>query len=111
MNVNFNGYNENAATFEADSSVTKTGTPVKMSGDGKVAACVKNDVFCGVCAGINDGYALVVLDGYVTMNTDAKITSGYVKLAAAADGKVAANDNGREYLVIDSTDSTVGFIL
>lgn len=111
MNVNFNGYGENVVTFEADSTVTKTGIPVKMSGDGKVAACAKNDVFCGICVGINGDYASVALEGYVTMGTDAKITTGYSKLAAGANGKVAANDSGREYLVIDSTDSTVGFIL
>ena len=34
MNVNFNGYGENIATFIADSGLTQTGVPVKMSDDG-----------------------------------------------------------------------------
>ena len=30
MNVNFNGYGENVATFIADKTITEAGVPVKM---------------------------------------------------------------------------------
>ena len=68
MNVNFNGYGENVLTFIADSGLTETGVPVKISDDGTVAKCVGNDNFCGVCVGLRDGYAAVQLAGYVRVD-------------------------------------------
>ena len=65
MNVNFNGYGENVLTFIADSGLTETGVPVKISDDGTVAKCDGNDNFCGICVGLRDGYAAVQLAGYV----------------------------------------------
>lgn len=111
MNVNFKGFGENVATFIADSSITDTGVPVKMSGDGTVAKCSKNDLFCGVCVGLRGGYAAVQLSGYVTLKAGAKIAPGYKKLAAGDNGSAAEYASGREYLVIDSTADSVGFIL
>lgn len=111
MNVKFNGYGENAATFVADSTLTRTGVPVKISDNGTVAACSANDVFCGVCVALRDGYATVQLSGYATVITSAKLALGFQKLAAAANGKVAANTNGRELLVVNSTATEAGIIL
>nr|DAU20912.1 MAG TPA: hypothetical protein [Caudoviricetes sp.] len=111
MNVNFNGYGENVATFIADSSVTKAGVPVKISADGTVSKCSANDAFCGICVGVRDGYASVQLSGYVTVATSAKLTLGYQTLAAAASDKVAANANGRSLLVVNSTATEAGIIL
>ena len=67
MNVNFNGYDENVLTFEAGTNLKAAGVPVKMTDDGKVAACTSGDVFCGICLSLRDGYATVQLKGYVTM--------------------------------------------
>lgn len=111
MNVNFNGYGENVVTFIADESITEAGVPVKMSENGTVSKCAESDAFCGVCVGVRDGYAAVQLSGYVTMNAGAKIDVGYKKLVAEANGSVSENSTGREYLVVDSTENTVGFIL
>ena len=111
MNVNFNGFGENVLTFIADSGLTETGVPVKMSDNGTVAKCSRNDVFCGVCVGLRNGYAAVQLAGYVRMPAAAKITVGYKKLAADSNGGVAVNSSGRELLVVDSTATEVGFIL
>ena len=108
MNVNFNGYGENVATFVADSSLTAAGVPVKITAVGK---CSANDIFCGICVGLRDGYAAVQLSGYAKVDVTAKLTLGYSKLAAAASGKVAANTNGRDILVIDSTTTSAGIIL
>lgn len=110
MNVNFNGYGENVATFMADETV-QAGAPVKMSTDGTVALCSANEAFCGICVGVRDGYASVQLAGYVTMQTNEKIAVGYQKLAASTDNTVAVNDAGREMLVINSTETEAGFIL
>ena len=111
MNVNFNGFNENVATFIADSSITEAGVPVKISADGTVAKCAADDVFCGVCVGVRDGYAAVQLSGYVTLPAASKIAVGYKKLAAGANGTVAVNNSGRELLVVDSTATQAGLIL
>lgn len=111
MNINFNGYGENVLTFIADSSLTETGVPVKISGDGTVAKCVANELFCGVCVGLRGGYAAVQLNGYVKMPASAKIEPGYKKLGVNSDGKIAVNTPGRELLVLDSTATEVGFIL
>ena len=111
MNVNFNGYGENVATFIANSTLTETGVPVKISADGTVTKCSSGDKFCGICVGIRDGYATVQLSGYVRVQTSAKLALGYTKLAVGASDKIAANDNGRELLVIESTATDAGIIL
>ncbi|MCH5297375.1 MAG: hypothetical protein J1E85_06880 [Ruminococcus sp.] len=111
MNVNFNGYNENVATFVADSKLTNAGVPVKISADGTVTVCTSGDKFCGICVAVRDGYAAVQLSGYVTVKTSTKLALGFTKLAAGASGAVAVNENGREHLVINSTASEAGIIL
>lgn len=111
MNVNFNGYGENVATFIADSNLTSTGVPVKISADGTVAMCSSGDTFCGVCVAVRDGYAAVQLNGYVTVNTNSKLALGFTKLGAGANGKVTANTSGREHLVVNSTATEAGIIL
>ena len=111
MNVNFNGYGENVLTFIADSGLTETGVPVKISDDGTVAKCGGNDNFCGVCVGLCNGYAAVQLAGYVRVATAAKIEAGYKKLAAGNNGDVVVNSSGRELLVVDSTATEAGIIL
>jgi hypothetical protein len=111
MNVNFNGYGENAATFIADKTLTEAGVPVKMKDNGTVAKCDASENFCGVCVSVRGGYAVIQLSGYVKVKSDKKIAVGYKKLSATAVGGVSVTTTGREYLVLDSTDTSVGFIL
>ena len=111
MNVNFNGYGENVATFIADSALTEAGVPVKISADGTVAKCASGDAFCGICLGVRDGYATVQLSGYAKVQTSSKLALGYTKVAAGASGKVSASDSGRALLVVDSTATEAGIIL
>ncbi len=68
-------------------------------------------VLCGVCVSVRGGYAVVQLSGYVKVKSDKKIAVGYKKLSATAAGGVSVTTTGREYLVLDSTDTSVGFIL
>lgn len=49
MNVNFNGFGENAATFIADKTITEAGVPVKMKDNGTVANVTQTRTFA-VCA-------------------------------------------------------------
>lgn len=107
MNVNFNGFGENVATFIADKTITEAGVPVKMKDNGTVAKCDASENFCGVCVSV----AVVQLSGYVKVKSDKKIAVGYKKLSATAVGGVSVTTTGREYLVLDSTDTSVGFIL
>jgi len=55
MNVNFNGFGENAATFIADKTLTEAGVPVKMKDNGTVAKCDASENFCGVCVSVRGG--------------------------------------------------------
>ncbi|MBQ6387913.1 MAG: hypothetical protein IJH96_04750 [Ruminococcus sp.] len=111
MNVNFKGFNENVITFIAAAGLTATGVPVKMSTDGAVTASGNGDPFIGVCVGLRNGYAAVQVSGYAELPAAAKITVGYQNLAVNSSGKVAANANGREYLVVDADADRVGVIL
>lgn len=111
MNVNFNGYGENMVTFEAAGNFNEAGVPVKITADGTVDKCSANDVFCGICQGVRDGYATVQLAGYVKVKTTAKLALGYTKIVAGANGTVAAGTAGRELLVVESTATEAGIIL
>lgn len=112
MDINFNGYGENIATFLADSSITKAGTPVKMKSPFEVTACASGDNMIGVAVNIRDGYAAVQLSGYVELDTsDSAITVGYNKLAVSTNNTVESSETGREYLVVNVGDECAGFIL
>ena len=53
----------------------------------------------------------VTVVGYIRVQTASQLSVGYQKLAANAAGKVASNENGREYLVLDSDSGSAGIIL
>ncbi len=110
MNVSFNGFGENVATFETEGSVS-AGIPVMISSSGKVKAA--NGVFCGICVGERNGYAAVQLSGYVKAAFDTEPAVGYTKLIGK-NGKVSTDESsGREYLVadVDTAAKTAGIIL
>ena len=111
MKVNFNGFNEGVTTFLADSTVTAAGQPVKMASSGTVAACGAGEPFCGITVGVRDGFTAVQMTGYIRVQTAALLSVGYQKLAVNAAGKVASNENGREYLVLDANSGSAGIIL
>ncbi len=108
MNVSFNGYNENMTTFEVADGV-KANTPVMVFDNGKVKAA--NGVFCGVCRGVKNGYAVVQLNGYVRVPYSGSVAIGYNKLSAAA-GKVKVDTTaGRDVLVVDKDEQYAGIML
>ena len=110
MSIDFSGFNENALTFIAGEGLKK-GMPVKITASKTVSPCASGENFCGVCEDVRDGYCTVVLSGYVNMPATRLISTGFQKLGAGADGTVVSSTTGREYLVLDSTADTVGFIL
>jgi hypothetical protein len=102
MELSFNGFGENAATFAAQDGVA-AGAPVKVTGSGTVGACAAGDDFCGVALNVRNGYAAVQLFGYARLPYDgAAPAAGWQMLSAAADGKIqAASAGGRQLLVVD----------
>ncbi|MDD5795694.1 MAG: hypothetical protein PUD24_01985 [Oscillospiraceae bacterium] len=110
MDINFSGYGENALTFYGNGSLKK-GMLVKITSNGTVSACASGENFCGVCADVNGDYATVVMSGFVKVPAAKTITPGYQKIAASASDTVTTSTTGREYLVIESDASSVGFIL
>ncbi len=114
MELSFNGFGENAATFTANPGVS-AGIPVKMTGNGTVGACNAGDSFCGVTLGVRNGYAAVQLAGYTRLSYSGTAPAvGWQNIFAAADGKAqSAATGGRQMLVldVDETSKTFGVIL
>jgi hypothetical protein len=106
MEVSFNGYGENAVTFEAQDDVT-AGAPVKMAGNGTVGACASGDDFCGVALNVRGGYAAVQLCGYVRLPYSGTAPAvGWQALSAAGDGAVQVAANGSRTMLVVDTDET-----
>ena len=58
-----------------------------------------------------DFFSAVQLSGYVVVPAAAKLNVGYQKVAVNSAGKLAANENGREVLVVISSATEAGIIL
>ena len=112
MSVSFRGIGENVVTFKTATAVA--GKPVTLSANDTVAKSADDDVFCGVCIKVEDGYAAVQLAGYVELpyTGDTAPTVGYCTLLADGTG-IKADEDGRSILVInvDTTAKTAGIIL
>lgn len=111
MNLSFNGFSENTVTFEADSSLTKAGVPVKVTQDGKAAPAAAGDRICGVAVNVRAGYCAVQLKGYMELPSTEAIPCGYQTVSADAQGNLVLADEGTEVLVVTSKDDKTGFIL
>lgn len=112
MQVSFEGYGEQVATFACGEGL-QVGVPVKVSANGTVAAAAANDAFFGVAVSVRGGYAAVQMAGYVRLPYSGETAPalGYQRIAAAAGGKVASNEAGHAMLVVDVQDGKVGLIL
>ena len=113
MNVSFSGFNEKSTTFICAQDVV-AGKVVKVTENGTVSICSNGDAFCGVVTDVRGDCATVQLTGYIRMPYSGTAPSlGYTALAADGNGAVKAGEDGRTYLVtdIDTTDSTIGFML
>ncbi|MBQ4569597.1 MAG: hypothetical protein IJA62_06060 [Ruminococcus sp.] len=111
MNLCFNGFGENVLTFEADSTLETAGVFVKFTSDGKVAPCAQGDKICGYAVSVRAGYAAVQLKGYVCAAKEGDLDFGWQGVSAGGKGKIAADANGTQVLVVSADADTVGFIL
>lgn len=114
MDLSFLGYGEQAATFEADSTL-QTGDLVKMNNNFKVEpADTDGDVFCGQAINVRGDYATIQLSGYMVAEYSGTVSLGYQTVAIDENGKVeVVTTGGNKVLIIniDSTNGTIGFIL
>ena len=114
MKVSFEGIGEQVVSFAAASGTVKNEF-VKMSSNNTVGKCSADDVFAGYCLKVEGGFADVMTHGYVEAGYvgDTAPTVGFCALSAAGSGKVQADEDGREYLVlkVDTTNAVVGFIM
>ncbi len=110
MNVSFNGFGENVATFEMAANVEK-GVPVMITDNGKVS--LSTGPFCGVCVGTRNGFAAVQLTGYVRLPYTTAPSIGYSKISVSGGKITADNSTGREYLIVDldTTNKIAGIML
>ena len=111
MNISFNGFGEQVATFISQN--TTKNVPVKVSANGTVAACSAGDDFCGIAIAARNGLNSVLMGGYVEVPFSGTAPSlGYATLAADGSGGVkTVTTGGREHLVVFVGTSTVGIIL
>ena len=113
MTVSFNGFNEKAVTFLCGDGVEAGGTVV-VSDNGTVSAAEEGDILCGVVSAVDGDCASVQLTGYVRLPYSSTAPeAGYNTLSCDGNGGVCVDEDGKSYLVIDvdTTDTTVGFIL
>lgn len=111
MNFNFNGFNENVLTIEADSKLDKAGVFVKFTAEGKVTPCTQGDKICGYAVNVRDGYAAVQLKGYVCADSDGGVDCGWQFVSVTTDGKLTIDADGMQVLVISAGSDTAGIIL
>lgn len=116
MKVSFEGIGEEVMTFINDENTpAAAGDMVKLSGNGMVQAAASGSVFCGVCVAGDEDCLSVQTKGVVIRPYDSSAAPavGYCKLLSAGEGKVMAGDAGREYLVLEVSESTgnVTFVL
>ena len=114
MKVSFEGIGEQLISFAAANGTVKNEF-VKVSANGTVAKCSADDVFAGYCVKTEAGFADVMTHGYIEVGYTGQTAPsvGYGTLSAAGSGKVQADEDGREYLIIkvDTTNAVVGFIM
>lgn len=112
MNISYKGIGETCATFEVASGVTLTeGMPVKLSANGTVTACASADKFIGVVESVREGFASVIVGGFVTAAMSGTAPAlGYVALVADGAGGVTAG-SGNSYLIVSVDTDTVTILL
>ena len=109
MKVSFEGYAENVATFEAQETGAARvlpGEAVTLCGNGRVCACTKEgDIPIGLAVSVREGCAGVQTTGYCRLPCAAGLKAGFQRVSASADGKLKADEAGREAVVVDVDES------
>lgn len=113
MDINFNGFGENVATFIKENNV-ENGMLVSMSDDNfTVKPAERGDEIFGVCVGVRDDYAAIQLSGYVETKYVLSMRTGIVGLAVHNAKSIKIDDNSTKYKIIyvDKKKQIVGFVL
>lgn len=100
MNLSYQDIGQVCAGFRADAGLSADKL-CKVTGNGTVGSCAKNDVFCGVAMKVRNGMATVALRGFITVKyAGTAPTPGECKLAAASAFEVQVAETGRSCLVV-----------
>ncbi|MGI6270629.1 MAG: hypothetical protein ACOYKJ_08905 [Candidatus Howiella sp.] len=108
----FRGYNESMTTFKAADGLT-VGMPVIVTANATVGKGTAGAAICGVARSVREGIASIQTNGYVELPyTGTAPTLGVGSLVCDGDGGVKTG-TGRSVVIVevDTTNSTVGFIL
>ena len=110
MNISSEGIGSLVVTFPIGTA--KIGHVCKLGSMGTAHECASGDKFCGVLLATETGMAAVQVEGFVRVGyAGSKLSNGYVALTADGTGKVVANSNGREYLVVEVDTQTMTAII
>lgn len=114
MKTYYNGFETNEATFKASVDIP-AGRAVALGSGGNVYYPTNPPLFTGIVSCCKDGYASVVIRGYVVARyKDTMPIVGICKLAPTADGYMEVNEtDGKPYTVVgvNSTKGTIEIIL
>ena len=114
MAISFEAIGERMVTFAAGMGL-KEGKVCKVTANGTVGACGKDDSFIGVVSSVRGGAANVVMGGYVEVSYAGTTTPalGYAVLATDENGEVVPATTGRTCLVVsvDAANKKIGLFL
>lgn len=113
MKVSFKGCNNQVVTFMADEKI-RVGTPVKISGNCKVAPAGAGDTFVGCVVNSDGSYAAVCISGVVDIPcNDSGIKAGWCDVACDGNGGIKQGENGfcRFVISVNTADKTATIIL
>ena len=114
MAISFEAIGERMVTFAAGTGL-KEGKVCKMTANGTVGACGKDDSFIGVVSSVRGGAANVVMGGYVEVSYAGTTTPalGYAVLVTDENGEVVLAAAGRTCLVVhvDAANKKIGLFL
>ena len=114
MAISFEAIGERMVTFAAGTGL-KEGKVCKMTANGTVGACGKDDSFIGVVSSVRGGAANVVMGGYVEVSYAGTTAPalGYAVLATDENGEVVPATTGRMCLVVsvDAASKKIGLFL
>ncbi len=114
MAISFEAIGERMVTFAAGTGL-KEGKVCKVTANGTVGACGKDDSFIGVVSSVRGGAANVVMGGYVEVSYAGTTAPalGYAVLATDENGEVVPATTGRMCLVVsvDAASKKIGLFL
>ena len=100
MSISYNGIGQQVVTFPQDGCVE--GMVCKLNADGIIVGCTAGERPCGKVIAVEDMYAAVVMEGFVSMPySGIAPTCGWCKLSANGNGGLKVDSTGTTYLVVD----------